>query len=184
MNKEALAAVKTLIKWLGDNPEREGLRDTPMRFLLSLKEFFSGYQEDPASLLQKTFSEVEGYHDIILLKDIDFYSHCEHHIAPTIGLAHIGYVPNQRVIGISKLARLVDAYARRLQVQERLTAQIAKAIYEHLQPLGVAVILEASHHCMACRGVTKPKTSMKTQTFLGCFHQEDWREKLYQALIS
>ena len=167
---------------MGDDPDREGLSDTPMRFLLSLKEFFSGYQEDPAELLQKTFEEVDGYDELILLKNIEFYSHCEHHISPIMGRVHVAYVPNHRVVGISKLARLVDVYSRRLQVQERLTAQIAKTIYDILKPMGVAIIIEASHHCMTCRGIAKSQASMKTQSFLGCFTAEDWRKKLAYAL--
>ncbi len=186
MDKQAIEAVKTLIKWIGDDPERDGLKDTPKRFLASLKEFFSGYKQNPNEILSKTFKEIDGYNDLILLKNIEFYSHCEHHIAPIIGKAHVCYVPNLQVIGISKLARLVEIYTRRLQVQERLTAQIANTIYNNnnLKPLGVAVMIEASHHCMACRGIAKSQAKMKTQTFLGCFTTEEWRKKLQQAFLS
>jgi GTP cyclohydrolase I len=154
--EEALDAVRTLIRWAGDDPEREGLLGTPDRVVRSYAEFFSGYDEDPVALLQRTFEEMDGYDEIVMLKDIRFESHCEHHIAPIIGKVHIAYLPNNRVVGISKLARLVEVYAKRLQIQEKMTAQIANTLDEVLQPKGVAVVIEAAHQCMTTRGVHKP----------------------------
>ena len=151
--RDAMAAVRTLLRWAGDDPSREGLLDTPDRVVRAFEEYFSGYRVDPVALLQRTFEEVGGYDEMILLKDIRFESHCEHHLAPIIGKAHVAYLPNARVVGISKLARVVEAYARRLQIQERMTAEIADTIQHVLQPAGVAVVIEAAHHCMTTRGV-------------------------------
>jgi GTP cyclohydrolase IA len=166
---EAEAAVRTLIRWAGDDPEREGLLETPARVTRALEEFFAGYAEDPAAILQKSFAEIEGYDEMVVLRDIRFESHCEHHMAPIIGNACVAYVPRGRVVGISKLARVVEVYARRLQIQEKLTAQIANTIDEVLKPHGVGVIVKALHHCMATRGVHKPDTSLVTSRMLGCF---------------
>jgi GTP cyclohydrolase I len=170
--EEALAAVRTLIRWAGDDPEREGLIGTPDRVVRSYEEFFSGYDEDPVALLHRTFEEMGGYDEIVLLKDIRFESHCEHHIAPIIGKVHIAYLPSNRVVGISKLARLVEVYAKRLQIQEKMTAQIANTIDEVLQPKGVAVVIEAAHQCMTTRGVHKPGVSMVTSRMLGVFRTD------------
>jgi len=166
---EALEAVRTLIRWAGDDPGREGLLGTPDRVVRSYEEFFSGYEEDPVALLQRTFEETDGYDEIVILKDIRFESHCEHHIAPIIGKVHIAYLPSNRVVGISKLARLVEVYAKRLQIQEKMTAQIANTLDEVLQPKGVAVVIEAAHQCMTTRGVHKPGVSMVTSRMLGVF---------------
>jgi GTP cyclohydrolase I len=170
--EEALEAVRTLIRWAGDDPEREGLIGTPDRVTRSYEEFFSGYEEDPVALLQRTFEETDGYDEIVMLKDIRFESHCEHHIAPIIGKVHIAYLPSNRVVGISKLARLVEVYAKRLQIQEKMTAQIANTIDEVLQPKGVAVVIEAAHQCMTTRGVHKPGVSMVTSRMLGVFRTD------------
>lgn len=153
---EAEAAIRTILRWVGEDPTREGLRDTPSRVVRSYEEFFEGYSKDPRDILARTFSEVNGYDEMIVLKDIRFESYCEHHMVPIIGKAHVAYLPRMRVVGISKLARLVDAFSKRLQIQEKLTAQIADTIEEVLQPLGVAVILEAAHQCMSTRGFTSP----------------------------
>ena len=169
---EALAAVRTLIRWAGDDPEREGLIGTPDRVVRSYEEFFSGYDEDPVALLHRTFEEMGGYDEIVMLKDIRFESHCEHHIAPIIGKVHIAYLPSNRVVGISKLARLVEVYAKRLQIQEKMTAQIANTIDEVLRPKGVAVVIEAAHQCMTTRGVHKPGVSMVTSRMLGTFRTD------------
>ncbi|GBR45579.1 GTP cyclohydrolase I FolE [Acetobacter pomorum] len=180
---EAEQAVRTLLRWAGDNPDREGLHDTPARVARAYTEFFCGYEIDPAALLRRTFSEVEGYDEIVLLRDIRFESHCEHHLAPIIGRAHVAYLPRQRVVGISKLARVVDAYAKRLQIQERLTAQIANTINDELEPHGVAVIIESAHECMTTRGVHKPGVSMVTSTMLGVFRENsDTRRELMAML--
>ena len=181
--KEAEQAVRTLLRWAGDDPTREGLLDTPARVARAYTDFFSGYTVDPAILLRRTFSEVDGYDEIVLLRDIRFESHCEHHLAPIIGRAHVAYLPRQRVVGISKLARVVDAYARRLQIQERMTAQIANTINDELEPHGVAVILESAHECMTTRGVHKPGVSMVTSTMLGVFrNNSDTRRELMAML--
>lgn len=169
---EAEEAVRTLLRLAGDDPTREGLRDTPARVVRAYAELFSGYDEDPTELLQRTFEDVEGYDEIILLRDIRIESYCEHHLAPIIGRAHIAYLPRHRVVGISKLARVADAYAKRLQIQERLTVQIADAIDQVLQPHGVAVVIEAIHHCMTTRGVHKPGVSMVTSRMTGCFRKD------------
>ena len=170
--EEALEAVRTLIRWAGDDPEREGLVGTPERVARAYEEFFSGYDEDPVALLQRTFEETDGYDEIVMLKDIRFESHCEHHMAPIIGKVHVAYLPNNRVVGISKLARLVEVYARRLQIQEKMTAQIANTLDEVLQPKGVAVVIEAAHQCMTTRGVHKPGIVMVTSRMLGAFRTD------------
>ncbi len=181
--EEAEEAVRTLIRWAGDDPGREGLRDTPARVARSYDEMFAGYAEDPHALLARTFDEVEGYDEIVLLRDIRVESHCEHHMVPIIGRAHVAYLPRHRVVGISKLARVVEAYARRLQIQEKLTAQIAGAIEEVLQPFGVAVVIEAGHQCMTTRGVHKPGVSMVTSRMLGAFRtQPDTRRELLSMI--
>ncbi|QEO17923.1 GTP cyclohydrolase I FolE [Acetobacter vaccinii] len=180
---EAEEAVRTLLRWAGDDPTREGLLDTPSRVARAYTDFFAGYEIDPANLLRRTFSEVDGYDEIVLLRDIRFESHCEHHLAPIIGRAHVAYLPRQRVVGISKLARVVDAYARRLQIQERLTAQIANTINDELDPQGVAVIIESAHECMTTRGVHKPGVSMVTSSMLGVFRtNSDTRRELMAML--
>lgn len=170
--KDAEAAVRTLLLWAGDDPEREGLEDTPKRVANAYKDWFSGYAEDPVRYLKRTFEEVEGYDEMIVLRDIDFESHCEHHMAPIIGHAHVGYLPNDKVVGISKLARVVQAFARRLQVQEKMTAQIAHCIQEVLKPKGVGVIVNATHQCMTTRGVHKTGVSMVTSQMLGSFRKD------------
>lgn len=171
-------AVRTLIRWSGDNPDREGLIETPARVTRALEEAFAGYAQDPFAMLQKSFSETEGYDDMVALRGIRFESQCEHHMAPIVGRAWVAYVPNGRVIGISKLARVVEAYAKRLQMQEKLTAQIANTINDVLRPRGVGVVLRATHHCMTTRGVQKPGTDLVTSRMLGCFrdNQELRRE--------
>jgi GTP cyclohydrolase I len=170
---EVADAIRTLIRWSGDDPTREGLLDTPKRVARAWKEYCSGYDDDPALHLSRTFEEVGGYDNVVLLKGIPFQSHCEHHMAPIIGHASIAYLPNDRVVGISKLARVLQGYARRLQVQERLTAQVADAIWEHLRPQGVAVVIEASHGCMTARGVRTPGVGMTTSRVLGCFRDDE-----------
>jgi len=166
---DVLDAVRTLIRWSGDDPAREGLRDTPKRVARAWKEYCAGYEEDPGIHLARTFEEVGGYNELVLLKDIPFQSHCEHHMAPIIGKASIAYMPTDRVVGISKLARVLNGYARRLQVQERLTAEVAECIQKQLKPSGVAVVIEASHSCMTARGVRTPGVAMTTSRLLGCF---------------
>jgi len=162
-------AIRTLLRWAGDNPDREGLVDTPARVGRAWKEYCSGYGEDPGIHLRRTFSEVAGYDEVVLLKDIPFQSHCEHHLAPITGTASIAYLPRNRVVGISKLARLLEGYARRLQIQERLTSEVAQCIWDNLQPHGVAVVIEAQHGCMTGRGVRTPGVNMITSRMLGCF---------------
>lgn len=169
--EQAEAAVRTLLRWAGENPDREGLRETPDRVVRSYQEFFSGYDTDPRELLSRTFEETDGYDEMVLLRGIDFESHCEHHMVPIIGVAHVAYIPRRRVVGISKLARVVDAYAKRLQIQERFTMQIANTIDSTLQPLGVGVVVEASHQCMSTRGVHKSGGSMVTNCMLGSFRE-------------
>ena len=166
---EVEAAVRTILRWTGENPERDGLIETPARVTRALEESFVGYGQDPAAILQKSFDETDGYDEMIVLRDIRFESHCEHHMAPIIGHACVAYVPRGRVVGISKLARVVEVYARRLQIQEKLTAQIANTIDEVLKPHGVGVVIKAVHHCMTTRGVHKPGTSLVTSRMLGCF---------------
>ncbi|MDG1287593.1 MAG: GTP cyclohydrolase I FolE [Rickettsiales bacterium] len=169
---EAEEAVKTLIRWAGDNPDREGLLETPDRVLRAYGEFFAGYDTNPHNILSKTFSEVENYDEMIVLRDIEFVSHCEHHMVPFTGVAHVAYLPEDKVVGLSKLARLVEAYARRLQIQEKMTAQIANALDEVLQPKGVAVVVEASHQCMTARGVRKKGATMQTSRMIGRFRTD------------
>ncbi len=181
---EALKAVRTLIQWAGDDPDREGLIETPDRVLRAYDEFFAGYAEDPKAILQKTFSEVEGYDEMIVLRDVRFESHCEHHMVPIIGKAHVAYIPKRRVVGISKLSRIIDMYAKRMQIQERLTAQIADSINEVLQPKGVAVVIEAQHQCMTTRGVHKTGVSMVTSRMLGVFRTHDTTRKEFMSLLS
>lgn len=181
--KEALEAVRVLLRWAGDDPEREGLRETPSRVVRSFREFFSGYDEDPVALLERTFEETDGYDEIIVLRDIRLESHCEHHLRPIIGRVHVAYLPGRRVVGISKLARLVDAYAKRLQIQEKLTAQIANTIQDVLRPRGVAVVIEAAHHCMTTRGVHKPGVTMVTSRMLGAFRDDPSTRREVLAII-
>ncbi len=180
---EAEEAVRTLLRWAGDDPDREGLTDTPGRVVRAYRQWFRGYEEDPVAMLQRTFEEVEGYDEMVVLRDIRFESYCEHHLAPIIGKAHVGYIPTDRVVGISKLARVVDAYAKRMQVQEKMTAQIANTLMEVLQPKGVAVVLEGEHHCMSTRGVHKPGVSMVTSTMLGIFRQDHRTRKEFMDII-
>ena len=176
-------AVKTLIRWAGDNPQREGLKETPSRVVRSYKDFFSGYDLDPREILSKKFKEVEGYDEIIILKDIRLESHCEHHMVPFVGTAHVGYLPKNKVVGLSKLARLVEVFAKRLQIQEKLTAQIANAVDEVLQPKGVGVIIEASHLCVATRGIRKPESRMVTSRMLGSFRTDEGTRKEFLDLV-
>ena len=170
--EQAEEAVRTLLMWAGEDPDREGLLDTPKRVAKAYKDWFSGYEEDPVQYLRRTFEEVEGYDEMIVLRDIQFESHCEHHMAPIIGKAHVGYLPNNKVVGISKLARVVDTFARRFQVQEKMTAQIAHCIQDVLKPKGCAVIISASHQCMTTRGVHKSGVSMTTSQMLGTFRKD------------
>ncbi len=180
---EAEDAVRTLIRWAGDDPNREGLTGTPDRVVRAWEEFFRGYDQDPQDILARTFEEIEGYDEMVVLKDIRFESHCEHHILPIIGLAHVAYLPKRRVVGISKLARLVEAYAKRLQIQEKMTAQIAAAIDEVLQPDGVAVVIEAAHQCMTTRGIHKPGSTMVTSRMLGGFRTDQKTRREFLAMI-
>jgi GTP cyclohydrolase I len=180
---EAEEAVRVLLRWAGDDPQREGLLGTPGRVVRSYEEFFSGYDEDPAALLRRTFEETDGYDEMVLLRDITFESHCEHHMVPIIGKAHVGYLPDSRVVGISKLARVVEAYAKRLQIQEKMTAQIANAINAELRPRGVAVVVEAAHQCMTTRGVHKPGVSMVTSRMLGAFRDDAMTRREFLAMI-
>lgn len=180
---EVEAAVRTLIRWAGDDPDREGLKDTPRRVARAWREYAAGYGEDPSRHLSRTFEEVGGYDEIVLLKDIPFQSHCEHHLAPIIGKAAIAYLPADRVVGISKLARVLQGFARRLQVQERLTAQVADAIWEHLKPQGVAVVIEATHACMTARGVGTPGVMMTTSRMMGVFRRDERSRREVLALM-
>jgi GTP cyclohydrolase I len=181
--EQAEAAVRTLLRWAGDDPDREGLRDTPSRVARSYKEFFVGYGVDPFALLERTFEETDGYDEIVLLRDIRLESTCEHHMAPIIGRVHVAYLPHRRVVGISKLARVVDAYAKRLQIQEKLTAQIANTIQDVLEPKGVAVVVEAAHQCMTTRGVHKPGVTMVTSRMLGAFRDNAATRRELLAMI-
>lgn len=176
-------AVHTLLLWTGDDPEREGLVDTPARVANAYEEWFAGYKEDPETYLSRTFEEVEGYDEMIVLRDIRFESHCEHHLAPIIGRVHIGYLPDKKVVGISKLARVVEAYARRLQVQEKLNAQIANCIQGVLEPRGVAVVVEATHQCMTTRGVHKTGVTLVTSNMLGAFRQDPMTRREFLTII-
>ena len=171
-DQKAEEAIRTIIQWIGEDPEREGLKSTPKRVIRAFKEYFQGYKEDPASYLKKTFTEVEGYDDMVIEKNISIRSHCEHHMAPIIGVAHVAYIPSKKVVGLSKLARVVEAFSKRLQTQERLTMQIAKTIMHVLQPRGVAVTIDAAHQCMTNRGIKKEKTTTVTNYFLGAFKDD------------
>jgi GTP cyclohydrolase IA len=181
--KEAEEAVRTLLRYIGDNPDREGLKDTPRRVVKSYAELYGGYELDPEDVLGRTFEEVAGYDDIVLVKDIPFFSHCEHHMVPIIGKAHIAYLPDGRVLGLSKIARTIDIFARRLQTQETMTAQIANAIDEILQPKGVAVLIEADHMCMAMRGVQKIGSSTMTTTFTGTFKHDPREQARFMSML-
>jgi GTP cyclohydrolase I len=179
---EVEAAVRTILRWTGEDPDRDGLMETPARVTRAYEEAFAGYAQDPFALLQKSFDEIEGYDETIVLRDIRFTSYCEHHMAPIVGRAWVAYVPNGRVVGISKLARVVEAYARRLQIQERFTAQIARTIDEVLKPRGVGVVVKASHHCMTTRGIHKPDADLVTSQMLGCFRDNaELRRELLDA---
>ena len=181
--QQAEEAVRTLIRWAGDDPDREGLRDTPARVTRAYEEFFAGYEQDPKEILKRTFSEVEGYDEMIVMSDIRFESHCEHHMVPIIGKAHVGYLPDKRVVGISKLARLVEVYARRLQVQEKMTVQIADTLQEILHPRGVGVVIEAAHQCMTTRGVHKPGVGLITSRMVGAFRDDPSTRREFLAVI-
>ena len=183
-DKSAEEAVKTILKWIGENPEREGLKSTPTRVVKAFKEYFGGYNENPSSYLNKTFKEVDGYDDMVIEKNISIRSHCEHHMAPIIGVAHVAYIPSKKVVGLSKLARVVDAFAKRLQTQERLTMQIASTIMNVLQPRGVAVTIDASHQCMTNRGIKKEKTTTVTNYFLGAFKDDLSFQNRYLGYIN
>ena len=180
---EAEMAIRTILAYVGDDPDREGLHGTPDRVVRAFGEHFAGYAKDPIEILQRTFEEVAGYDEIVLLKDIPFISHCEHHMAPIVGRAHVGYLPDSRVVGISKLARVVDVFARRLQIQEKMTAEIAGAIDQVLKPRGVGVVIEAAHHCMTTRGVNKAGVTMTTSTLLGAFRADPNTRREFLALL-
>ena len=180
---EAEEAVRILIKWMGDDPTREGLIDTPKRVINSYGELFSGYTQDPSEILERTFEETDGYGDIVLLKDIRVESYCEHHLIPITGVAHVAYIPENRVVGISKLARTVELFSKRLQIQEKLTSQVANAINDTLKPKGVAVLIEAEHGCMTTRGVHKPGVNMVTKTLIGCFKENPDLRTEFLSLI-
>src|SRR5579863_8315060 len=181
--KEAEKAVRTLLRWAGDDPNREGLAETPHRVVKAFEDWFSGYAQDPEEYLKRTFEEIEGYDDMVILKDIRFESHCEHHLAPIIGRAHVGYLPTRKVVGISKLARVVEAYTRRLQVQEKMNAQIANCIQKVLEPKGVAVVIEAAHQCMTTRGVHKQGVTMVTSSMLGEFRENPSTRREFLSVI-
>ena len=181
--EEAEEAVRTLLRWAGDDPEREGLLDTPKRVVRAYEEFFSGYAVEPRELLERTFEETDGYDEMVVLRDIRFESHCEHHLAPIIGRAHVAYLPRHRVVGISKLARVVEAYAKRLQIQEKMTAQIANTIDEVLEPLGAAVVIEAAHQCMTTRGVHKAGVTMVTSRMTGGFRKDPSTRREFLSMI-
>ena len=181
--EEAEDAIRTLIKWAGDDPERAGLLDTPARVVRSYEEFFDGYESCPRTILTRTFDETDGYDEIVLLRDIRFESHCEHHMAPIVGKAHVAYLPRHRVVGISKLARLVEIFAKRLQIQEKMTAQIANTINGVLEPRGVAVVIEAAHHCMTTRGIHKPGATMVTSRMLGAFRDDPSTRREFLSMI-
>jgi GTP cyclohydrolase IA len=177
-------AFRSIIRWIGEDPNRDGLQETPQRLLRAFREYFCGYDEDPEEILKKTFSETDGYDEMVVLRGVPFESHCEHHVAPIIGRAWVGYVPNRRVVGISKLARVVEAYARRLQIQERMTAQIANAIETVLNPGGVAVVIKATHHCMLSRGVKKHGADLVTSRMLGVFRDNAMTRGEFLALVN
>jgi len=180
---DAEQAVRTLIRWAGDDPDREGLVGTPDRVVRSYEEFFAGYEEDPRQMLQRTFEETDGYDEMVILRDIRLESYCEHHMVPIIGKAHVAYLPGNRVVGISKLARVVEAYAKRLQIQEKMTAQIANVIEDVLRPQGVAVVIEAAHQCMTTRGVHKPGVTMVTSRMLGVFREKGETRREFLSMI-
>src|SRR5262245_32154531 len=181
--QEVETAVRTMLRWTGENPDRDGLRDTPKRVTKAFEEYFRGYHEDPVEILSTTFEETEGYDEMIVLRGIRFESHCEHHMAPIIGRAWVAYIPNGRVVGISKLARVVEVYAKRLQIQEKMTAQIANAINDVLQPQGVGVVLKAEHFCMTARGIMKPGTDLVTSRMLGCFRDNPVTRQEFLSII-
>jgi GTP cyclohydrolase I len=183
-NAEAEEAFRTVLKWIGEDPDRDGLRETPHRLVRAFREYFCGYDEDPGQVLRKTFSEVEGYDEIIVLRGVTFESHCEHHVAPIIGRAWVGYLPDKRVVGISKLARVVEIFSKRLQIQERLTAQIANTIEEVLKPRGVAVVVKAAHHCMISRGIHKRGADLVTSRMLGAFREQPATRAEFLALVN
>jgi len=180
---EAEAAVRTLLRWTGDDPDREGLLDTPERVVRAYEEWFAGYNEDPVSILERTFEQTEGYDEMVVLRDIRFESFCEHHVAPIIGVAHCAYLPNKRVVGISKIARVIELYAKRLQIQEKLTSQIANAIQDVLRPRGVAVVVRATHQCMTTRGIRKSGVSMVTSRMLGAFRNNESTRREFLSMI-
>jgi len=181
---EVEAAFRTIIRWTGDDPDRQGLSETPARMVRAFGEYFAGYSQQPELILQKTFEEIEGYDEMIVLRAIRFESHCEHHLAPIVGRAWVAYIPNGRVVGISKLARVVEAYAKRLQIQEKMTAQIANTIDDVLKPKGVGVIVKATHHCMTARGVHKPESDLVTSRMLGCFRNDPLTRQEFLSLAS
>ena len=183
-NDDAKKALELLLKWIGENPQREGLKETPKRVLKAYKEWFAGYNQSPVDILSKTFEEVEGYREMISLKDVGFHSFCEHHFAPIIGKVHIGYVPNKKVVGLSKLARLIEMFARRLQVQEKMTAEIGNTLQKHLDCLGVGVVVEAEHHCMCSRGIKKQGSLMKTMHFTGAILTDSEKKNEFLRSIS
>jgi len=183
-DEKAEEAIRTIIEWIGEDPKREGLKSTPRRVIKAFKEYFQGYKQDPAEYLTKTFKEVEGYDDMVIEKNISIQSHCEHHIAPIIGVAHVAYIPSSKVVGLSKLARVVEAFSKRLQTQERLTMQIAKTIMNVLQPRGVAVTIDATHQCMTNRGIKKEKTTTITNYFLGVFKDDLSYQNRYLRYIN
>ena len=181
--EEAESAVRTLLRWAGDDPDREGLLGTPERVVRAYEEWFAGYGEDPVAILERTFEETAGYDEMVVLRDIRFESHCEHHVAPIIGVAHCAYLPNKRVVGISKIARVIEIYAKRLQIQEKMTAQIANAIQDVLRPRGVAVVVRATHQCMTTRGIHKPGVSMVTSRMLGAFRTNESTRREFLSMI-
>jgi len=181
--EEARAAVRTLIRWAGDDPDREGLLDTPDRVVRSYEEYYSGYSQDPVEILKRNFEETNGYDEMVVLKNVEFNSHCEHHMAPIIGRVHIGYLPDGSVVGISKLARIVDVYARRMQIQEKMTSQIADALNEVIKPIGVGVVVEAAHHCMITRGIQKQGVMMVTSRMLGSFLSDPKTRREFLSVI-
>ena len=183
-NDDAKKALELLLKWIGENPQREGLKETPKRVLKAYKEWFAGYNQNPVEILSKTFEEIDGYRELISLKDVGFHSFCEHHFAPIIGKVHIGYIPNKKVVGLSKLARLIEMYARRLQVQEKMTAEIGNTLQNHLDCLGVGVVVEAEHHCMCSRGIKKQGSLMKTSHFTGIFLDDSDKKNEFIRSIS
>lgn len=182
--QEAEDAFRLVLRWIGEDPHRDGLEETPARLVRAFREYFSGYSQDPAQILRKTFEEVDGYDEMVMLRGVPFQSHCEHHVAPIIGRAWVAYVPDRRVVGISKLARVVDAYAKRLQIQERLTSQVANTIDEVLKPQGVAVVIKAQHHCMMSRGIQKQGTDLVTSRMLGCFRDNGMTRGEFLSMVN